>query len=78
MDDLLLFPCNGNAPEAVDYLGVAYRAIGFIDDDPAKIGTHVLGMPVWDRAALARFPDIAFEGDRELGLHVLDMVSVMA
>lgn len=29
-------------------------------------------------AALARFPDIAFEGDRELGLHVLDMVSVMA
>ena len=56
MDDLLLFPCNGNAAEAVDCLGVAYRAIGFIDDDPAKIGTHVLGMPVWDRAALARFP----------------------
>jgi hypothetical protein len=28
--------------------------------------------------ALARFPDIAIEGDRELGLHVLDMVSVMA
>jgi hypothetical protein len=28
--------------------------------------------------ALARFPDIAFEGDRALGLHVLDMVSVMA
>jgi hypothetical protein len=30
------------------------------------------------QSALARFPDIAFEGDRELGLHVLNMVSVMA
>jgi len=30
------------------------------------------------QTALARFPDIAIEGDRELGLHVLDMVSVMA
>ena len=30
------------------------------------------------QSALARFPDIAFEGDRELGLHVLDTVSVMA
>jgi hypothetical protein len=30
------------------------------------------------QSALARFPDIAFEGDRELGLYVLDMVSMMA
>ncbi len=30
------------------------------------------------QTALARFPDIAIEGDREMGLHVLDMVSVMA
>jgi hypothetical protein len=30
------------------------------------------------QTALARFPDIAIEGDRELGLHVLDVVSVMA
>jgi SCP-2 sterol transfer family len=30
------------------------------------------------QSALARFKDIAFEGDRELRLHVLDMVSVMA
>jgi uncharacterized protein (TIGR03083 family) len=30
------------------------------------------------QSALARFPDIAFQGDRELGLHVLDMVSMMA
>jgi hypothetical protein len=28
--------------------------------------------------ALARFKDITFEGDRELGLHVLDMVALMA
>jgi Mycothiol maleylpyruvate isomerase N-terminal domain len=30
------------------------------------------------QTALARFEDITFDGDRELGLHVLDMVSVMA
>lgn len=30
------------------------------------------------QTALARFPDIAIEGDQELGLHVLDTVSVMA
>jgi hypothetical protein len=30
------------------------------------------------QVALARFPDVAIEGDRELGLHVLDVVSVMA
>jgi uncharacterized protein (TIGR03083 family) len=30
------------------------------------------------QAALARFKDITFEGDRGLGLHVLDVVAVMA
>jgi hypothetical protein len=30
------------------------------------------------QAALARFRDITFQGDRELGLHVLDVVAVMA
>ena len=57
---LLIFPCNGNGLEALDCLGSEYRAIGFIDDSPDKLGTDVL------RAALfslgkpwTRFPEAA-------------------
>ena len=32
---LLIFPCNGNAVEALDCLGDAYRCIGFVE--PAQI-----------------------------------------
>lgn len=55
-EELLLFPCNGNAREAMDCLGSAFRPIGFIDDSPAKIGTTVMGLPVWSRRALADHP----------------------
>jgi sugar O-acyltransferase (sialic acid O-acetyltransferase NeuD family) len=54
--DLLLFPSNGNAVEALDCLGHRFRAVGFIDDHPAKIGTRVLGLPVWSRRALEDLP----------------------
>lgn len=57
MQDLLLFPCNGNAIEALDCLGDVFRPIGFVDDSPAKTGTTVLGLPVWNRMALSRFPN---------------------
>ena len=30
--DLLIFPCNGNALEALDCLGSAFRCVGFVDD----------------------------------------------
>jgi sugar O-acyltransferase (sialic acid O-acetyltransferase NeuD family) len=56
MLDLLLFPCNGNAVEALDCLCDDFRAVGFIDDDPKKMGTIVLGLPVWDRRAITDFP----------------------
>jgi sugar O-acyltransferase (sialic acid O-acetyltransferase NeuD family) len=54
--DLLLFPCNGNAVEALDCLGEDLRPIGFVDDDPAKISTTVYGLPVHGRGALRSFP----------------------
>lgn len=57
MQDLLLFPCNGNAWEALDCLGDDFRAIGFVDDDPAKIGTTAFGLPVWSRSAFQQFRD---------------------
>lgn len=57
MHDLLLFPCNGNALEALDCVGDGLRPLGFVDDDPRKVGSDVAGLPVWSRAALSAFPD---------------------
>jgi sugar O-acyltransferase (sialic acid O-acetyltransferase NeuD family) len=54
---LLLFPCNGNAREAVDALHDDDQLIGFIDDAPAKQGTGPYGFAVLDRRALLDFPD---------------------
>jgi len=54
--DLLIFPCNGNALEALDCLGTAFRCVGFVDDTPAKQGTTVAGIPVLSRSALTERP----------------------
>jgi len=54
---LLIFPCNGNAVEALDCLDDRLRLIGFIDDAAEKQGTQVFGYPVFGREALARWPD---------------------
>jgi sugar O-acyltransferase (sialic acid O-acetyltransferase NeuD family) len=54
---LLIFPCNGNAIEALDCLGSAHELIGFIDDTPEKQGRDVHGFPVLGRAALEAYPD---------------------
>ncbi len=56
METLLIFPCNGNGREAVECVGARYACLGFVDDTPEKIGTTVLGLPVFDRAALSRHP----------------------
>lgn len=49
---LLVFPCNGNAIEALDCLGSGYRMAGFIDDDVLKQGRVVCGHAVHGREAL--------------------------
>jgi sugar O-acyltransferase (sialic acid O-acetyltransferase NeuD family) len=54
---LLIFPCNGNAVEALDCLGDAFRLIGFIDDTPEKAGTERFGWPVLTRSALHEYPE---------------------
>ena len=56
MPDLLLFPCNGNALEALDCLDGHLRPIAFVDDDPAKVGTRAAGLPVRDRSAFVDHP----------------------
>lgn len=54
---LLIFPCNGNALEALDCLAPAHRLLAFVDDTPAKQGSLVHGHRVVGRAALAEWPD---------------------
>lgn len=56
---LLIFPCNGNAVEALDCLGDAWACVGFVDDTPAKQGTVRHGVPVLPRTALAERADAA-------------------
>jgi sugar O-acyltransferase (sialic acid O-acetyltransferase NeuD family) len=36
MSKLILFPCNGNALEAMDCLGVYWQVIGIVDDNQEK------------------------------------------
>jgi sugar O-acyltransferase (sialic acid O-acetyltransferase NeuD family) len=50
---LLIFPCNGNAIEALDCLGQAYRFAGFVDDTPEKQRDGAAGYRVFPRTALA-------------------------
>ena len=57
MPQLLLFPCNGNAAEALDALDAGWDVLGFVDDEPAKQGTLCHGLTVHSRAAFARWPE---------------------
>ena len=54
---ILLFPCNGNAIEALDAARENFEVIGFVDDTPAKQQSGWNGIPVFDRSAFNRFPD---------------------
>ncbi len=53
MEDLLIFPFNGNAIEAIDALGDKYNLLGFVDD--SKQGQHFFGTPVFGREAFEQF-----------------------
>ncbi len=50
---LLIFPCNGNALEALDCLGENWQLIGFVDDTPEKQANGAYGHRVLPRSALA-------------------------
>lgn len=51
---LLIFPCNGNAIEALDCLGSEWRLLGFVDDTPEKQAKGAHGYRVMGRDALGR------------------------
>jgi sugar O-acyltransferase (sialic acid O-acetyltransferase NeuD family) len=56
---LLIFPCNGNAIEALHCLGQQHQMLGFVDDTPDKQAQRTLGHRVFSRDGLARWPDAA-------------------
>lgn len=56
MQDLLIFPYNGNGLEALDCLGNAFNFIGFVDDTKEKQGINSIGLKVFDRYAFEKFP----------------------
>lgn len=56
MEELLIFPCNGNAVEALGCIGTTYQLIGFVDDNIEKQGLCVHEVPVFSREALTRYP----------------------
>lgn len=57
MQDLLIFPCNGNGIEALDCLGNEFNFIGFVDDTKEKQGISPKGYSVFDRTAFEKYPN---------------------
>ena len=57
MKDLLIFPCNGNAIEALDCINDDYRVIGFIDDSQDKIGNEIASIPILSRTSIDKYKD---------------------
>jgi sugar O-acyltransferase (sialic acid O-acetyltransferase NeuD family) len=69
---LLIFPCNGNALEAADCLGDAWRLVAFIDDTASLHGTDRHGRRVGPRRLLQEHPDarvLAVHGSPHSYLH---------
>jgi sugar O-acyltransferase (sialic acid O-acetyltransferase NeuD family) len=56
---LLIFPCNGNALEALDCLGEVWTCLGFVDDTESKQAQGAHGHRVFPRSALRELPDAA-------------------
>jgi sugar O-acyltransferase (sialic acid O-acetyltransferase NeuD family) len=60
MQDLLIFPYNGNGLEALSCLGENFNFLGFLDDTPDKQGKQPLGFTVYSRSAINDFKNAKF------------------
>jgi acetyltransferase EpsM len=58
MQQLLIFPYSPTALEALDCLGNEWICIGFISDDEKQIGKDFHNIPVLNRDALNRYPEV--------------------
>lgn len=56
---VILFPCNGNAREALECLPESVRVLCFIDDNPEKQASCFAGHKVFGRDALRTYGDAA-------------------
>jgi sugar O-acyltransferase (sialic acid O-acetyltransferase NeuD family) len=56
MEQLFIFPFNGNGIEALDCVRNQFEFIGFIDDTKEKQGKHSFGFQVFGRDILLQFP----------------------
>src|SRR6478735_11156724 len=54
---LLLFPFNGNAIEALSFLNSEYEVLGFIDDNTSLHQKHSFGYTIYSREVLKKFPE---------------------
>lgn len=54
---ILLFPFGGNSLEALDCLDSHYEILGFVDDNPEKVGSIYLNFQIFDREAFLKFPE---------------------
>jgi len=57
MTKLFIFPCNGNAMEALDCIGGDFELIGFVDDDSEKQGKKQFGFTIFSRQVIAKYPE---------------------
>lgn len=55
MEQLLIFPFNGNGLEGLDCIQNQYDFIGFIDDEKSKQGRHEMGFEVFARDAFDKY-----------------------
>lgn len=55
MEQLLIFPFNGNGLEALDCIQNQYDFIGFIDDEKSKHGKQKMGFEVFAREVLDKY-----------------------
>jgi sugar O-acyltransferase (sialic acid O-acetyltransferase NeuD family) len=54
--DLLIFPYNGNALEAISCIGEQFNLIGCVDDTIEKQGLQANGINVFSRKAFEKYP----------------------
>jgi sugar O-acyltransferase (sialic acid O-acetyltransferase NeuD family) len=55
MEELLIFPFNSTALEALGCIGKQFHFLGFIDDVKEKQGKNPLGFEVFNREAFTKF-----------------------
>jgi sugar O-acyltransferase (sialic acid O-acetyltransferase NeuD family) len=56
VEQLFIFPFNGNGIEALDCVSNKYKVLGFIDDTKEKQGENKFGFSVYGREELCKYP----------------------